>query len=77
MAIGSMSAIPTAIVAKPGAINRNEAIATHHLSQLFKWVSKYPEKAIPSDAIPSIAPKSVIVNSHQVKPSATKSKAGE
>jgi len=75
--IGSISTNPMAMVAKPGAIKKNETIATHQRCHFCNEEIKYPENATPRDAIPNIAPISVTVNNHQVKPSAISNKAGE
>ena len=69
--------MPKAIVINPGAINKNDTIATHQRSHFFSGDLKYPENATPSDAMPNIAPISVTVNNHHVKPSATSNNAGE
>jgi hypothetical protein len=76
-ATGSIKTIPIAIVTILGAMKRNETIVIHHRLHVFNCVRKYPQKATPSEAIPSIAPKSLAANLNQIKPLATNSNAGE
>ena len=75
--IGIISIIPSVIVISPGAIKRNDTTDTHQRSHFLRGTIRKPENATPKDAIPNIAPISVIVNSHQVNPSATSKRAGE
>ena len=75
--MGNIKTKPMPIVSKPGAINRNDTSATHHLSPIFSVANRYPVNATPRDPMPSIAPARVTVNTHQVNPSATNRSAGE
>jgi len=77
MAIGINNTTPAAKVTIPGAINSNATSAIQYRCTIATGAMKYPENAIPRDAMPIMAPKSVIKNRYQVNPSTTKSNAGE
>ena len=49
-------------------MKRNETIVIQHRLHVFACVRKYPQKATPREAIPSIAPKSVAVNPKKISP---------